>query len=553
MVKMKDRNAQLKNALGAIAPRERVVEALNVPNEDAKNRQNHDAYALSDEFRLVTMLNTTKLNPQFYRTPNDTIRELRSLIERVAVKDPYFVAQAIVYSRCVGEGLRSVNHLAAALLAPFASGTEWGRRFYTLFDKRASKNGVVSGGCIFRADDMSEIKDAYCALNKSALSNAMKKGFADAITRLDTYAIAKYKKTVMDITNLVHPNTSKSKATINVNGEIMNAIDALMRGINISADTWETAQSEAGQCVARAVREGKLDEREAQRVLAEAKNDNWETLMRDGKLGILAALRNIRNILTNARASNVDALCELLTREDAIRRALVNPLQIDIAYEVIRRECLSNEYTPRVLTTLQNAFVKAIPNLANALTGRTCVIVDCSYSMGTPFLFNGSKRTTSRSFDESCSKKAGLIAATIAKATHADVIKFGTYAEYFDYDANMNVFDLGRAIGTDDFGGTNAATAFELMRKNNKAYDRIIFISDNEINGRLTSDAYRSYIHDVCSSYVYAIDLAAYGTTPLKSDKVSYHFGYGMSLFEDIAANEFNAGEHLDKIRRVII
>ena len=66
-MKMKDRNAQLRSAVGAIAPKERVVEAHNVPVEDARNRQGHVAYSLADELRLIGMLNTLKIEPQVYR------------------------------------------------------------------------------------------------------------------------------------------------------------------------------------------------------------------------------------------------------------------------------------------------------------------------------------------------------------------------------------------------------------------------------------------------------------------------------------------------------
>ena len=154
MVKMKERNGQLKSSLGAMAPKERVVASASIPTENAKNRQGYAAYSLDDELRLLSMLNTLKLEPQFYRSENQTMRELRDLIERLALKDPYFVAQAIVYSRCVGEGMRSINHLAAALLAPFIAGEEYAKRFYGLWNKKEQR-----GGCIYRVDDMSEIKD----------------------------------------------------------------------------------------------------------------------------------------------------------------------------------------------------------------------------------------------------------------------------------------------------------------------------------------------------------------------------------------------------------
>ena len=113
-MKMKERNTQLKNALCAMPTKERAKEVVSIPTEDTVNRQGYAAYSLSDELRLISMLNTLKLDPQFYRSESETMTELRDLIERIGSKDPYFVAQAIVYSRCMGEGMRSINHLAAA-------------------------------------------------------------------------------------------------------------------------------------------------------------------------------------------------------------------------------------------------------------------------------------------------------------------------------------------------------------------------------------------------------------------------------------------------------
>lgn len=555
---MKDRNAQLKATLGTMAPKERVVEVMNIKKEDTVNRQGFKAYSLDDKLRLITMLNTLKLQPQFYRTETEQMAELRDLIERIAVKDAYFVAQAIVYSRCVGEGMRSVNHLAAALLAPYASGQEWSKRFYGLFNKKESKNGLVTGGCIYRPDDMTEIAAVYDALNKGVLSNAMKKGFASVIENLDGYQLAKYKKNIIDMSNLVHPNSSKSNETITIDGKTVKVLDALMQGINIPADTWEHANSEAGQEVAKAVREGKISKNEAEKILTEAKNDNWESLLIDGKLGVLAALRNIRNIMKNPRKSVIDAWCKLITTDGLIRKSLVLPMQIDLAYETVMREFVNADYSPKVQQALLDAYEMSIPNLTSVLSGKTCVIVDCSGSMRCAVNVGYNRNNWcnyTRRETESCSYKAGLIAATICKATKADVIKFGSDAKYFGYNKNANVFALAKQIGTNDYGATYPYRAFELMRSMRKSYDRIIFISDNEVNSyNLTSDSYRRYIHDVCSPYIYAIDLAAYGTTPISNDnKVQYYYGYGSQLFDDISKNEFNPNYHIDKISKVVI
>lgn len=549
-MKMKERNTQLKNALGAMASKETVKAVAAIPKENAKNRQGCAAYSLSDELRLISMLNTIKLEPQFYRSENQTMKELRDLIERIGLKDPYFVAQAIVYSRCLGEGMRSVNHLAAALLAPFISGKEYAKRFYGLWDKKEKK-----GGCIYRVDDMSEIKDVYAALNKSTLSNSMKKGFAAVLEALDTYQLAKYKDTVIDMANLTHPKSALSKAEIVVDGKKMKVIDALMKGVTVSADTWEVANSEAGQEVAKAVKAGKLTKAEAEVTLANAKNDNWEAMLTEGKLGILAAIRNIRSMLKSPRKEVVDALCKLVSNGEAIRNGKIMPYQIDYAYEVVKKEFSNSADGRRVMEALLKGYKYAVPNLAEALPGRTCVMVDCSGSMNIYCTQAGQRSNIATSAAE----KAGLIAATIAKATNADVVRFGSHAEFYSYDPNESVFSLGRKIGHDNMGGTSIPSAFELIRTAKRQYDRIIILSDNECNARSywsgdwVSGAYKKYVHDVANPYVYAVDLAAYGTTPIAGDKVNYYFGYGFAMFEDIASKEFNPSAHIEAIRKIVI
>lgn len=550
-MKMKERNTQLKNALGAMPTKERAKEVVSIPKEDTVNRQCYAAYSLSDELRLISMLNTLKLEPQFYRSESAIMTELRDLIERIGTKDPYFVAQAIVYSRCMGEGMRSINHLAAALVAPFISGEEYAKRFYGLFDKKNQK-----GGCIYRPDDMKEIKDVYVALNGNRkLSNSMKKGFASAIEHLDAYQLAKYKGAIIDIANLSHPKSSLSLAEIDVNGKKMKVIDAIMQGITVSADTWEVANSEAGQEVAKAVKAGKLTKDEAKEVLAKAKNDNWEGLLVEGKLGILAALRNVRSMLLNPRKEVIDALCSLVSNGDAIRKGKIMPYQIDYAYEVVKQEFATTADGRRVMDALEKGYEESVPNLAEALPGKTCVMVDCSGSMHTR-CHNGNSRNT---IATDASEKAGLIAATIAKATNADVVRFGSSAGFYSYSRSESVFSLGRKIGNANMGGTSIASAFDLIRKEKRAYDRVIILSDNECNspsywsGSWVSGAYKNYVRAVASPYVYAVDLASYGTVPVAGDKVNYYFGYGTAMFDDIATKEFKPTMHIDKVRKVVI
>lgn len=555
-MKMLDRNESLRKALGMLMPKEPLVEANAVPSYDATNKCGAPAYSLSDELQLVTMLNVLTLSPQYYRTEGETIKELSDLIKRIAEKDAYFVAQAICWSRNQGEGMRSINHLAAALLAPYLVGKDWAKRFYGPYDRKTK-----SGGCIFRPDDMVEIKDAFVAIANHPLTNPMRKGFASVIESLGNYQLTKYRQSIIDISNLVHPKSVNSKAEIDIEPEVaeknkfstthVKTIDAIMRGIVVSADTWEVAQSDAGQEVAKAVREGKLTEEMAAKVLADAKNFNWESLLRDDKLGILAAIRNARNILKVATTPVLKQLCALISNGMRIRDGRVMPYQIDYAYEVVKMEFGDTANGRTVMDALTKGYELSVPNLKEALPGKTCVMVDCSGSMS-DLCHNGNTKNVIRA---TAAEKAGLIAATIAKATNADIIRFGSNASFFSYNTNTPVFDLGREIGRANLGGTSISSAFDLILRNKRTYDRIILLSDNEANmkspcsDKWVDETYKDYIRKVCNPYVYAVDLAAYGTTAISGNKVNYYFGYGPTMFEDISSKEFNAEKVIDRVR----
>ena len=555
--KMKAMNSELIEALGQLpVNKEAIVEASKIPDYDTVNKSGAPAYSSSDELRLLSMLNVLNVENQFYRTQSTMLKELREIIERIAMRDPYFVAQAICWSRNQGEGKRTINHIAAILLIPFMRGKEWAKLFFGPYDRKTK-----SGGCVFRPDDMSEMVACCKALTGKPVTNPMRTGFAKAIEGLDTYRLAKYSKSIIDVSNLCHPSSKRSNAEIEISekeaektglpvGKV-KTLDALMKGITVVANTWESANSEAGQEVAQAVREGKLSKEKAEQVLTEAKNQNWSELLEEGKLGILAAIRNCRNILKGDDPKVINQLCTLVSNGDIIHKGRVMPYQLDYAHEVTKLEFGDSSKGRKVMEALYKGYEASIPNLKELMPGRTCVMVDCSGSMWTDCR-NGNQQQT---IQTSAAEKAGLIAATIAKATGADVVRFGSSAQFCPYDPNTSVFELGRIIGNSNMGGTSIAAAIELIRRQKRAYERIIILSDYEANvdagrsGGWAKDALQRYIRKVTNPYVYAVDLAAYGTVPVAGDRVSYYFGFGPTMFEDIAGKEFNPANVIDRVR----
>lgn len=564
-------NSTLAAKIGNTPVKENLVAANSVPKQDTTNQQGLPAYSQDKWLRLLTMLNTLKLQPQYYRSEKKALQELQSLIKECANEDPYFTCQCIVYSRCLGEGMRTISHAAAVFIAPYISGQEYSKRFYGPWNKKEQK-----GGLIFRPDDMSEIIQGFVALNGeyrvttttiesqgkvevsktidisgTKLTNAMKKGFKVAIESYDSYQLLKYKSSLIDVINLVHPKSSASQATVKIDGEDMYTIDAIMQGKNVSADTWEVNQGEAGQIVAKAVKEGKLDVNEAKQVLTEAKAENWKELLDNNRLPILACLRNLRNILINNPSQDVvDKVCELVSNPTKIREGKIFPYQLDLANEIMLTE-FSNSHSRSISQALAKGYELAIPNLKELLPGNNVVFLDQSGSMTSGVsLMVGKDRKSSRT---SCISKAALIAATIAKATNSDIIVFGSTAKYVSYNPNQDVFSLASTLANAHMGGTNLSTAWKLAQQSNNKYTRVFILSDNEVNRGNTYSAYTSYLQSTGNPYVYSVDLAAYGTNCIAGDKVRYYYGYGFAMFDDIASSEFNANYHIEKVKQVII
>lgn len=559
-------NSKLANALGEKKPKENLVAANNVPVQDTTNQQGLPAYSQDKWLKLLTMLNTLKLQPQYYRNEKKALQELQALIKECATEDLYFTCQCIVYSRCLGEGMRTISHAASVFIAPYISGQEYSKRFYGPWDKKNKRGGVV-----FRPDDMAEIIAGFVALNGeyktttvttsqgstttvditgTKLTNAMKKGFKSAIESYDSYQLLKYKSTLIDVINLVHPKPSESQATVKVNGEDVYTIDAIMRGMNVSAETWEVNQGEAGQIVAKAVKEGKLDAEEAKEVLTQAKADNWAELLDNNKLPILACLRNLRNILiNNPTQDTVNKVCDLVSNPKLIKEGKIFPYQLDLANEIMLTE-FSNSNARQISQALAKGYELAIPNLKDLLPGNNVVFLDQSGSMGTAIMLSGKDIKYGKT---QCIDKAALIAATIAKATNSDIIAFGSSAKYIQYNPNVDVFTLAKQLASAHMGGTNLSTAWNLAQQSGNKYDRVFILSDNEVNRGNTYTAYSSYLRNTGNPYVYSVDLAAYGTNCIAGDKVRYYYGYGFSMFDDIASSEFNPNYHIEKVKQVII
>jgi 60 kDa SS-A/Ro ribonucleoprotein len=523
MNKKEERAKLLRDSIGKMArSKEAVVEANTIPEPTHNMVGGGIGYKLEDKLHLLTILNTYMLQDTYYKSATDFLAEFSELISKIALADPEFVAKAIVYSRCHASGLRTINQVASVLALPFLSGTSYAKLLYSSFDKKNKK-----GGMIYRPDDMKAILDTYKTLGgKGVMPNSMKKAFKKAIEELDTYSLLKYKKGIIDVANLVHPNPNNSNATVEVDGEKIPTITAIMRGAKVSADTWETGLSDVGQVV----KEFNLSEEEKEQALKQGKNAVFSDLLKENKLGYLAAIRNINNIVKNdSDGETTKMLATLISDSTKIRAAKIMPQQLANAY------LYGSDAVP-IKDALEKAIEGAMANFKEAITGNVAVVLDVSGSM----------------YD--IRKEAAFITSILYQALNGSVDLYT-----FDHRArkvDISYFDFGMLFNIVmryfSGGGTNLQSALDMIRESGKKYDRIIIISDNQANLGRCVTAYKNLITQINSPKIYSIDLMGYGESSLPIEgKIRLYFGKTFTMFDDMIRDEFNPSSHIEEVSKI--
>ena len=507
--------------------------------QEVVNHNGGDAIKFAPELEMVGLL-ASGLDGHFYEKESEREKRLIDVIKEVGRKDPELVAKALVYARSV-MGQRSVTHVGAVAALQVLSGNPLATRF---FSKRNKKE--KTGGIVYRMDDILEIMAYYFMHNPGkALPNAMKRGFKKALESADTYELAKYQGkgkavTMADVVKLVRPKPAENMQEV-----FKNLIDGKLKQFN----TAEDKNTEAGQIVAEKVKSGKITKEEAVVELKEAKAENWKQLIDDGTLGYLALLRNLKNITNTASIETFNKALAMLTDKERVRKSLVFPHQIDIAFEYLLLEGVNdNSRKNALLSAVNTAYELAVPNLTELFTyGRTAVVIDTSGSM-TSQVSIGNNKINSRAVD-----KAALIGATLAKGTGADLYHFSNSCSKLNFNPLDTVNTIKNFITNRGYGGgTEFNSIFSTLEGK---YDRVFVISDMQGSDTLLKGStYQTYIKKFSQPFVYSINLCGYGTTMFKqNEKLINLFGYSSDIYEQIKACEINPKQILKEIRAIVI
>lgn len=446
---------------------------------DTVNLAGGQAHTQGPKLEFATTLLTTFTTDTFYKSAEDQVARVAALAR--TFEDPLFAAKAAVYTRKLN-GLRSVSHIVAGELAqrPDVKGQPWLRKFY---------RAVVQ-----RPDDITEtlsyLKVANPELRK--LSNAMKRGFGEALSTFDAYQLAKYLRAdrdpnLIDAVNLLHPKSTP-------------ALAALMTGTLQPAETWETKLTQAGQ---KAVQDQLSDTEKAA-----LKGQAWSDLLRERKLGYTACLRNLRNIAE--QAPEALPLAEaFLTDPRQVEKSLVMPFQFMTAAEALKGTKADTVGLRRALEKATELSLKNVPTFE----GKTLLAVDVSGSMrGRPLQI------------------AALFAAVLFKSQKdAEVMLFDTSAKYVRLHPSDSLTTLTASILQAATGG---GTDFRLIFRTARcAYDRIVVLSDMQawVGGHTPAAAFAEYKRAYgCSPRVFSFDLNGHGTLQFPEAKV-----YALAGFSD--------------------
>lgn len=468
-----------------------------------ENKAGGLSHKQSPELELVSILLTYFVSDGFYEKSNDTLTRLKSLIE---ICNPKFVAQAAIFAR-TKYGMRSISHVAASELAKRVTGQLWAKSFY---------NAVI-----YRPDDMTEIL-SYHKANNGKVTNAMKGGFALAFDKFDGYQLGKYRGEknaikLIDVVNLCHPIPIEKNA---------EAIKGLVNGTLKSVDTWETGLTQAGQ---------------GENVV-EAKKEVWVKLIREKKLGYLALLRNLSNIMIQAPEVLTEALASL-TSEVFIKKSLIFPFQYLVAYKQFAG--INTKEARQITQALSEAVDISCSNVKDLdFDGNTLVAVDNSGSMNS--MVSNSKHMKK-------SELGALFGIVLAKAINADIMEFGDYARYIPYQLSEHSMDFAATFTRQNKVG-HGTNFHSIFQQANKKYDRVLIFSDMQgWMGYYTPKAEASNYNKKfdANPFIYSFDLAGLGTMQFPESKVFCLAGFSDKIFQTMAMLETDKQALLNEIKAI--
>lgn len=453
---------------------------FNKVKQHGPNAVSHEGGAVYEKSPVnawMNMLFSSFVEDKFYESGLDQQKRFVELTNDMADAYGYeFVAKAAVFAR--NElGMRSISQLVAAWLNNKTFDNK--RQFYRAF--------------MHRPDDVAEIFAAVDFLwGKKSRSHALVRGAADYLCTIKPQTLAKYKLNSRDY-NMYD--------LINITHAYSKAINDYKNDRLVKADTWEVKIAGAEN--------------------VEQKNQEWHRLVEEHKLGYMALIRNLNNILDSGVDQDwIDRyLVPQIIDQDAITKSLMFPYRFYTAYKNLNTDNLS------VTFALGKAFAIAAKHNAPQLQGASGIMLDVSGSMEDPISYRSNITI----------KEVGacFAVALLISNPNCAIVKFGTTAKTYIYSPLDNPFtSIKQICANDGCGyGTNIVPALYEMSKY-VGLNRIFIISDMQVMDSSNTWYYYSHRSDATKVYntefkdlpLYSFDLGNYRTQIKSPNDPKMHY-----------------------------
>ena len=478
-----------------------------------KNYEGSKAYAMAPELELYTAVVTASLSDTFYEKQDERTDRIAQLIGKVS---PEFVARLAVYTRTVMH-LRSIPLLLLVELAKVHNGDN-------LVARAVEKT-------VLRADEIMELLMCYQLRNPSSdprkklgkLSRQIQNGLQRAFNRFDEYQFAKYDRDnlevkLRDALFLVHPK-AKDEQQQAIFDKIVN------RELEIPY-TWETELSALGQ--------QQFDTEELKQA---AFREKWEELINSGKLGYMALMRNLRNMLQiGVSPAEMQVVAGRLADAEQVARSRQLPFRYLAAYRELEKVNSAN------VAELMNALEAAVKHSAANIDGfdentRVLLACDVSGSMSTPI----SPRSTVRNYD------IGIMLAMLLRNRCKQVVSgiFGNEWKVVNMPSDnilMATRHMERLCNSVGYS-TNGYKVIDWLIENSMVMDKVMMFTDMQMwdsTGRYKNfeNSWKKYKKMAPKAKLYIFDLVGYGQLPMQLVKPDVYLiaGWSDRVFDVLSA-----------------
>ncbi len=489
------------------------------------NYEGAKAYKLDPKMELYSLVCTASLQKKFYTDEDEQLNRIRAL---VGLTDPDFVCKLAVYAR-EKMYLRSVPLVLMVEVLWNFRGAFIDVETSTLIKRTITR-------IIQRPDEIVEILAYYQEANErtgtkklSKLSNSLKKGIAESFNKFNEYQFAKYNRDteikLRDAMFLTHPIPKDS---------VQKDIFAKIANNKLETpDTWEVSLSKNDDV---------------------SKKEKWERLIDEGKLGYMAALRNLRNMV-EANVSNLGKVLTQLSEPENVIKSKQFPFRFLSAWKAVQG--LPTFYGQQILDNLERAIKTSVYNIKGIENSDNVFIsIDTSGSMTTRL----SEKSSIAYMD------IGLVMGMLLK-TRCNKVISSIFGETFmpvnlpSDNILLNVDKLKSLEGKVGYS-TNGYLAVEYLITNKLMADKVMLFTDCQLwdsnnswfnDSREFADVWHQYKRMNPKAELYLFDLAGYGNTPISVREPGVYLiaGWSDKVFDIISAikDGGNAISEIDKIK----